>query len=40
MAEGVVLLPAGDGVCVLLEGAAEDKAMAVSSASVGVVGGV
>lgn len=38
--EGVVLLPAGDGVCALLEEAAEDKAMAVSSASEGVVGGV
>lgn len=37
--EGVVL-PGGDGVCALLEEAAEDKAMAVSSASEGVVGGV
>jgi len=32
--------PVGDGVCALLEEAAEDKAMAVSSASEGVVGGV
>lgn len=39
VAEGVVL-PGGDGVCALLEEAAEDKAMAVSSASKGVVGGV
>lgn len=37
--EGVAL-PAGDGVCALLDEAAEDKAMAVSSASEGVVGGV
>lgn len=34
------MLPAGDAVCALLEEAAEDKAMAVSSASDGVVGGV
>lgn len=43
MAAGVVgaVLSAGvDGVCALLEEAAEDKAMAVSSASEGVVGGV
>lgn len=39
MAEGVVL-PTGDGVCALSEAAAEDKAMAVSSACEGVVGGV
>lgn len=39
MAEGVVLR-AGDGVCALLGGAAEDKAMAASSSSEGVVGGV
>lgn len=39
VAEGVVL-PCGDGVCALLEDAADDKAMAVSSASEGVVGGV
>lgn len=39
-AEEGVALPGGDGVCALLEEAAEDKAMAVSSASEGVVGGV
>lgn len=36
----LVVLPAGDGVCALLEEAAEDKAMAARSASEGVVGGV
>lgn len=37
--EGVVLL-GSDGVCALSEEAAEDKAMAESAASEGVVGGV
>lgn len=37
--EGVSLL-AGGGVCTLSEAAAEDKAMTVSSACEGVVGGV
>lgn len=37
--EGVVL-PAAGGVCALSEEAAEDKAMTVSSACEGVVGGV
>lgn len=39
VAEGGAL-PGADGVCALLEEAAEDKAMAVSTASEGVVGGV
>lgn len=38
--EVVVGVVSSDGVCVLLEEAAEDKAMAVSAASDGVVGGV
>lgn len=37
--EGVAL-PGGDGDCALAEEAAQDKAMAASSASEGVVGGV
>lgn len=40
VAVGVVLLLGSDGVCALLEEAAEDKAMVVSAASEGVVGGV